>query len=124
MRLEPLTQRQQEQIIENRLGASAVRTLRPHMKKMTDTEGASICGNPLMLSMVVSIYQAGGATMPSTRFELYDSAVNTMLTRLDFKDIAQRGATQSEDVKRLLRAIAALRYGVNRNACSSILAFR
>ena len=33
-----------------------------------------------------------------------------MLTRLDFKDIAQRGATQREDVKRLLRVIAADRH--------------
>ena len=73
MSLEPLTRRQQEQIIENRLGLSAVQELGPHLEKMTDSDGVGICGNPLMLSMVVSICQAaGGSKMPSTRFELYD----------------------------------------------------
>ena len=59
-----------------------------------------------MLSMVISIYQAGGATFPKTRFELYSSAVDTMLTRLDFKDISQRRGTESEHVRRLLQALA------------------
>ena len=90
MQLEPLTRRQQEQIIETRLGSSAVRELLPHIDLLIDSEGQTICGNPLMLSMVISIYQAGGSVFPKTRFELYSSAVDTMLSRLDFKDIAQR----------------------------------
>ena len=109
MRLEPLTPRQQGQIIENRLGSSAVAQLRPEIERLVDSEGATICGNPLMLSMVISIYQAGGAVFPTTRFELYTSAVNTMLTRLDFKDIAQRKDDESEHVRRLLSDIAASR---------------
>ena len=106
MCLEPLTKRQQEQIIENRLGRDAVKPMRQHIEKLVDFEGATICGNPLMLSMVISIFQAGGAVFPKTRFELYQSAVSTMLTRLDFKDIAQRSQAQSEDVRRLLVEIA------------------
>ena len=64
MKLEPLTRRQQQQIIENRLGESAARELRAHVEKLVDSEGNTICGNPLMLSMVISIYQAGGAKYP------------------------------------------------------------
>ncbi|MEC8017760.1 MAG: hypothetical protein VX160_02195, partial [Actinomycetota bacterium] len=108
MSLEPLTKRQQEQIVENRLGRDAVKLVRQHIKKLVDFEGATICGNPLMLSMVISIFQANGAEdFPKTRFELYQSAVSTMLTRLDFKDIAQRSQAQGQHVQCLLAEIAA-----------------
>ena len=108
MCLEPLTKRQQEQIVENRLGRNAVKPMRQHIEKLVDFEGATICGNPLMLSMVISIFQASGAEdFPKTRFELYQSAVSTMLTRLDFKDIGQRSQVQGQHVRLVLAEIAA-----------------
>ena len=110
MQLAPLTPHQQQQIVENRIGSHAGKQLSPHIETLLDSEGNSICGNPLMLSMVISIFQAGGAVFPKTRFELYESAVSTMLTRLDFKDIAQRATSlhgAKEHVRGLLVALAA-----------------
>ena len=89
--LAPLDRPQQDQIIENRLGPDVLKSLGPQVEAMNDSEGKSICSNPLMLSMVISIFQSGGGVLPSSRFELYKKALMTMLTRVDLKEFDARG---------------------------------
>lgn len=112
--LAPLDRPQQEQIIENRLGPDACHELARQLDSMNDSEGKSICNNPLMLSMVISIFQNGGGVLPSSRFELYEKALSTMLTRVDFKQLdAREDADEVPDpraIEELLRLIAVHRH--------------
>ena len=104
LQLRPLSDAQQRQVIMQRLGDDArtaqlvqyVQVLPP------DSEtGERITGNPLLLSMVVSIFENAGsgvnALMPATIIELYAKVSQAMLERADCK---QRGiaATASTDV--------------------------
>ena len=108
--LDPLTSNQQKQIITSRLGPDAVQKLWPYVEKLARDEGQTICGNPLMLSMVISIFQNGrGEEFPKTRFALYETAVATMLTRLDVKDtkdLARWGDAQRDHVRQLVQVLA------------------
>ena len=98
MKLEPLTEIQQKQVIEKRLGKDAVETLWQRVTGLVDSEGQSICANPLMLSMVISIFKKDGDfAQIDSRFALYDLAVKMMLTRVDFKQIGQRSSGAEAD---------------------------
>ena len=117
MELAPLAIEQQAQIVENRVGSQALAQIRPHLETMKDSEGNSICSNPLMLSMVISIFKSSGSCLPSTRYELYEKAVGTMLDRADFKELGKRTsltnngtATHPSDITRLLRKAAVHRH--------------
>ena len=96
--VEPLTEIQQKQVIEKRLGKDAVETLWQRVTGLVDSEGQSICANPLMLSMVISIFKKDGDfAQIDSRFALYDLAVKMMLTRVDFKQIGQRSSGAEAD---------------------------
>lgn len=112
LQLKPLTDGQQQSVVERRLagneeGASLLmRYIRSKVPKDAQT-GARVTGNPLMLSMVMSIFEShhakaeaeadgGGGDessyMPKTITELYGVASSAMLDRLENK---QRGGEQS-----------------------------
>ena len=136
IQLLPLTDGQQQSVIEKRLGvdsdegARRAATLLMHYirtKVPKDVEtGARVTGNPLMLSMVLSIYQSQQAAadadadgvpsedavamaaerMPKTITELYRVASSAMLDRLEMK---QRGGgdddTMATQLRQLLEAV-------------------
>ena len=112
MSLAALDRTHQEQIIENRVGRQGVQELRPHLDTMIDGEGKSICSNPLMLSMIVSLYRSGGGTLASSRFGLYEKAVGMMLGQVDFKQLGEirAQAVDLDAAQRLLRNIAVSRH--------------
>ena len=115
MSLAPLDRKQQEQIIENRVGRLGLEALSSNLETMKDSEGQSICSNPLMLSMVISIFQSGGGRLPSSRYELYEKAIDTVLRRADVKQLGGNRApgTCGADlsaVQRLLSLIAVRRH--------------
>ena len=118
MLLAPLDRKQQEEIIDNRIGRPALQELRPNLDAMKDSDGNSICSNPLMLSMVISLFQSGGGSLPSSRFELYKKAVSMMLSRVDFKHLGEiRERTKSGRasfdllaVERLMQKVALRRH--------------
>ena len=113
LQLEPLTVSQQNQVIAKRLGApvtlpsGAVNLSAREKDALSDitflqnwvdekcpvevTTGLRITGNPLMLSMVISIFQNGKSQsradrMPSTIAELYGIAADAMLQRVERKE--------------------------------------
>ena len=112
MSLAPLDRKQQEQVIENRVGRQALDGLGSQLDTMKDSEDKSICSNPLMLSMVISLYKSGSGSLPSSRFELYDKAVNTMLMRFDVKNLDEVRAQpfDRDAVERLLAKLALHRH--------------
>ena len=101
--LMPLSNAQQKQVINKRLGkdnAAGKRVLTDYVCKSelvpldSDTQ-QRITGNPLMLSMIISIFQSKQKKdpepkMPETVTELYKTASRVMLERVDFKT---RGAS-------------------------------
>ena len=57
-----------------------------------DTEGVRVTSNPLILSMVISIFELRGeGGMPRTVWELYELASRTMLSRAEHKERGHRG---------------------------------
>jgi len=84
LRLMPLTPAQQHQALEQRLGSERAAKLRPYLAQVPlDTKtGSRITENPLMLSMVASIFELRhGLGMPESVVELYAEATKAMLTR-------------------------------------------
>ena len=62
-------------------------------KVPTDTEsGERVTSNPLMLSMMISIYERQQGNMPKTAVQVYETATTAMLKRIDLK---QRGVAAS-----------------------------
>ena len=91
LRLCPLSDVQQEMVIRQRVAskAAANKLLVYTTKKVPpDTEtGERITGNPLMLSMVISIFESRKHLgMPTTLSELYGIATSAMLERVDAKE--------------------------------------
>ena len=96
LELQPLSDDQQATVIEQRLGADEserakhraselLKYMQEHVPR--DAEGVRVTANPLMLSMVISIYEMneGRGGMPTTVWELYEFASHHMLQRLDRK---------------------------------------
>ena len=100
VKLEPLSEKQQQEVIARRLGQSdhleLLNYLRnPNRVPLDDETQQRVTGNPLMLSMVISIFQSKQGTksaMPATITELYETASKAMLERVDRKE---RGAAAS-----------------------------
>ena len=117
--LRPLSDAQQKQVIEQRIDAEYVDELMAYVNERVprDVEtGIRVTGNPLMLSMVVSIFESRvvaskllqsriSTQMPKTIAELYQVASATMLQRVDRKE---RGAAVSvaaaPNLRKLLEA--------------------
>ena len=108
LRLSPLTEAQQRRAIEQRLGgtvraAPLLAYMNERMPLTTET-GERVTSNPLMLSMVASVYQMrGDLGMPSTIAELYELASDAMLTRgrSDVYDEPE----EYDELRRLLQAV-------------------
>ena len=84
LHLAPLTKEQQREALMQRLGAERTGALLPYLERMpNDAETkVSATSNPLMLSMVASVYEIRqGVGMPETIAELYEGASDAMLAR-------------------------------------------
>ena len=84
LELAPLTEAQQEQALSQRLGPEGTAALLTfvHDKVLQDEVGQKVTTNPLMLSMVASVYELRqGVGMPATVAELYEVASDAMLSR-------------------------------------------
>ncbi|MEE3099229.1 MAG: hypothetical protein VX463_05605, partial [Pseudomonadota bacterium] len=84
LRLAPLTEAQQREAFEQRLGSKRTHEVLPYLGRLpTDAEsGRKITSNPLMLSMVASIIELReGLELPQTVVELYHEATRAMLGR-------------------------------------------
>jgi len=100
MQLEPLSEAQQEDVIARRLGKGEHSDLlaylrNPNRVPLDHETQQRVTGNPLMLSMVISIFQSKKGTesaMPATITELYETASKAILERVDRKE---RGAAAS-----------------------------
>jgi len=102
LKLEPLSEAQQEEVIVKRLGKADHSELleylsNPDRVPLDYKTQQRVTGNPLMLSMVISIFQSKQqkgpeSTMPTTITELYETASRAMLERVDRKE---RGAAVS-----------------------------
>jgi hypothetical protein len=82
--LSPLSFDQQKTAVQQRLGVELSEALMPYLESVprdADT-GQRITANPLMLSMVVSVFEIRqGLGMPKTIHELYAVASSAMLAR-------------------------------------------
>jgi hypothetical protein len=97
--LAPLSDAQQERALEQRLGAERAAALLTYVRDVMprDDTGQKVTSNPLMLSMVASVYELRqGVGMPATVAELYATASDAMLAR---------GGVATPDLKRLLQRI-------------------
>jgi hypothetical protein len=100
VQLEPLTEEQQKEVVVKRLGEGEHSDLleylsNPERVPLDYETKQRVTGNPLMLSMVISIFQSKKGTdsaMPATITELYETASKAMLERVDRKE---RGAAAS-----------------------------
>ena len=97
LQLCPLTQAQQEQVVRQRVAEAQceklIKYVNSNAPKDSDT-GFSVTGNPLMLSMYISLFKSRrGEEMPKTTAELYAMASKAMLDRVDRKE---RGAAAAE----------------------------
>jgi Ran GTPase-activating protein (RanGAP) involved in mRNA processing and transport len=100
VQLEPLSEVQQEEVIIKRLGKGEHSELLEYVRDSKrvprdDETKQRVTGNPLMLSMVISIFQSKKGmeiSMPTTITELYQTASKAMLERVDRKE---RGAAAS-----------------------------
>ena len=85
LKLSPLTDAQQEQALTQRLGPDRVAKLMPYVHNTVprDVEtGLLVTSNPLMLSMVASVYELrGDLQMPRTIAELYEVSSDAMLAQ-------------------------------------------
>jgi len=100
MQLEPLSDKQQQEVVAKRLGEGKHSDLldylgNPKRVPIDNETKQRVTGNPLMLSMVISIFQSkkgSESAMPATITELYATASKAMLERVDRKE---RGAAAS-----------------------------
>ena len=98
LHLSPLTEAQQTQALEQRLGADKVGPLLEYLETVpVGADGQRVTSNPLMLSMFASVYELRqGVGMPETVAELYKHASEAMLAR---------GGASSRELRRLMQAI-------------------
>ena len=97
--LAPLSDAQQERGLEQRLGAERKAALLPYVRDIMqrDDTGRKVTSNPLMLSMMASLYELRqGVGMPTTKAGLYATASDAMLAR---------GGVTSPELTRLLQRI-------------------
>jgi hypothetical protein len=97
--LAPLSDAQQESALEQRLGAERAAALLTYVHDVMprDDTGQKVTSNPLMLSMVASVYELRqGVGMPATVAELYATASDAMLAR---------GGVATPELTRLLQRI-------------------
>ena len=109
LRLSPLTDAQQEEALQQRLGAARAEKLMPYVRNRLplDTETSDrITTNPLMLSMVASVFELRrDLEMPKTVAELYETASDAMLSR---------GGDNQPELRRLLQAVFFEAHGAQR----------
>jgi hypothetical protein len=99
LQLSPLTRAQQQEALTTRIGAHDASKLLAYIegRMATDETGQHVTSNPLMLSMVASVFQMrGDLGMPTTVAELYAVASDAMLAR---------GGRVTEELRALLRRI-------------------
>ena len=98
--LQPLSVEQQQQALEQRFGIERATELLPYLDRMPvdNRTHERITANPLMLSMVASIFELrSGLKMPETVVGLYEEATKAMLRRF--------GSNSMVELAPLLQAI-------------------
>ena len=101
LHLRPFSEAQQREALEQRLGGASGATLLEYVRERMprDETGALVTSNPLMLSMLASVYELRqGINMPRTVAGLYATASGLMLDR-------DGGRGASAAVQRLLQAV-------------------
>ena len=68
-----------------------------------DRRLAELAQNPLMLTMLLSVFTRRGGNLPKQRYELYKAALHAMLERLD---TAAKGGHGALDLEPCLRRVA------------------
>ena len=103
LKLSPLADAQQEQVVKRRLGAEGAAPLLAYLRDKVplDTEsGVRVTANPLMLAMIISVFEmrkgAAEGGMPESIASLYGVAISAMLERA--------GSDLASHVQRLLQA--------------------
>merc|ERR1719469_15947 len=98
LHLSPLSEEQQKQALEQRLGVERAVPLLEYLETVpVDEQGQRVTSNPLMLSMFASVFELRqGVGMPKTIAELYKVASEAMLAR---------GGASSTEMRRLMQAI-------------------
>ena len=95
--LSPLDKALQEQAVKQRLGAERGELLIPYLQEKVPLDTITrkrVTANPLMLSLVVSIFELRqGLDMPTSVAELYEIAALAMLKRGTSTDVAAAVAT-------------------------------
>ena len=107
LRLAPLTDAQQREAFEQRLGAKRTHEVLPYLGRLpVDAEsGRRITSNPLMLSMVASIIELReGLELPETVVELYHEATKAMLARAGGGKGGTGGGMGAIGLRQLLQA--------------------
>ena len=87
LQLLPLTEGQQRELVAQRIGREHANELMPHVHAILPRSaetGQCVSSNPLMLSIVVSIFELrGGVNMPKTITETYQLVTQSMLERAE-----------------------------------------
>jgi hypothetical protein len=110
VKLAPLSEAQQEEVIVKRLGHGEHLDLLEYLRDpdcvpLDHETQRRVTGNPLMLSMIISIFQSKRGTasaMPATITELYETASKAMLERVDRKE--RHAAASAASLTSLLEA--------------------
>eukprot|EP00937_MAST-01D_sp_MAST-1D-sp2_P003080 g3080.t1 len=93
----PLSVEQQRQMVASRLVTDDVRAF---TEAARDPRYAELVENPLMLTMMISVFDEMGGKLPEQRSELYGRALAAMLGRADAVRKAAGGRAQLEDTLR------------------------
>ena len=107
LELSPLDERQQKQAVKQRLQKekeSDIECLLQYIKDKfpCDAEGIRMTSNPLMLSMLISVFKTHvGIEMPQTMASLYEEATEHMLERSGIDDTAEDKAAIAKSVQAL-----------------------
>ena len=102
MQLLPLSREQQEAMVRSRLDDEASAAFWADAR---DPRYAELVENPLMLTMMLSVFGRMGGRLPERRSDLYAAALDSMLDRADAARRAQRAMGRA-DLEAFLRQLA------------------
>ena len=112
VQLLPLSAAQQHSMISARLEHEQAMQL---MAQVVDPRLAELAENPLMLTMMLSVFKRMGGKLPAKRSELYKNALDAMLDRADAARKQRQGghaaASSQEELEAFVQQLAYLSHG-------------
>ncbi|KAK3249355.1 hypothetical protein CYMTET_41213 [Cymbomonas tetramitiformis] len=111
LQLRPLSEEQQWEMVRRRLRGLCSGDASALLFPLHEHRGIS--GNPLMLSLLISVYKHGGGRYPATAFEIYQLAVQAMVEHVERKNRSQSSALalcSSRESPGALRMLTLLAY--------------